>query len=352
VCTSGLKISAGAPFFVFVTGSITPRTNSPEIRYQPSMLSVPSAASTVAPDRQAPNSGKQPPNRKVPRKLWFFVALSAFAGAAAVGRFGRAPISADVRSGSPGYRATSTGKDQHWAKKALTVYVDDSVKQLGPSADEAVMQAFGTWVGSDQRLPDLSFDTVKGSAIPKNDGKSTVSFGRITAPGHEKDVAITITYSNDKTGEIIEADVILNALYPMGLLTAKGHGAGEGDKDDKDDNKSQHRATDESSDCRNRYDVQNVITHEAGHFFGLGEDMTERDATMFLSINQCETHKRFLAVTDTTAITTLYAKSEDPEEAKAGPRACSFGGVPQTGGAFWLSGAIFGLSLLRRRRAR
>ena len=317
------------------------------------MLSVPSAAATVAPEGQTPHSGQQPPKRKVPRKLWFFVALSAFAGAAAVGRLGRPPISTDVRSGSPGYRATSTGKDQHWEKKALTIYVDDSVKQLGPSADEAVMQAFGTWVGSDQRLPDLSFDTVKGSAIPKNDGKSTVSFGRITAPGHEKDVAITITYSNDKTGEIIEADVILNALYPMGLLTAKGQGAGvNADESDKDDKSHQHRATDESSDCRNRYDVQNVITHEAGHFFGLGEDMTEREATMFLSISQCETHKRFLAVTDTAAITTLYAKTEDPEEAKAGARACSFGGVPQTGGALWVSAAIFGLSLLRRRRAR
>jgi hypothetical protein len=318
------------------------------------MLSVPSAAATVAPEGQAPMSGQEPPKRGARRKLWFFAALSALAGVGATRLLAaRTHISSDVRSGSPGFRSTSTGKEQHWEKKALTVYLDDSLQHLGQQADEAVMQAFGQWVSSDQRLPDLRFDTTKGAVTPKQDGKSTVSFGRITAPGHEHDVAITVTYSNDKTGEIIEADVILNSLYPMGVLTAKvGATGNENDGHGGDNEKSKHGAADESTDCQNRYDTQNVATHEAGHFFGLGEDMTEHDATMFLSIGQCETHKRVLRSSDTTAIQTLYAQSADPEEAKAGPRACSFGGVPQTGGAFWLSSAIFGFALGRRRRAR
>ena len=333
-----------------MTESIAPRPNlAPEIRYQPSMLSVPSAAATVAPENEGTSSGQRPIRTGTRRKLWFFVVLSAVAGIASARLLGKHELlSSDVRSGSPGYRATSTGKNQHWQKKAITVYLDDSLKHLGPNADDAVMQAFGQWVSSDPRLPDLSFDTGKTSAAPKQDGKSTVSFARITAPGHEHDVAITVTYSNDKTGEILEADVILNSLYPMGLLTAKSRAAGA-KSDDHDD---KHSAADESSDCQNRYDTQNVVTHEAGHFFGLGEDMVERQATMFLSINQCETHKRVLALSDTTAITTLYKQTEDPEEAKAGARACSFGGAPQTGGAFWVSSAIFGVCWLRRRRAR
>jgi len=52
------------------------------------------------------------------------------------------------------------------------------------------------------------------------------------------------------------------------------------------------------------------------------------------------------------ALGTLYAESADQEEAKAGPRACSFGGVPASAGALWVSAAIFGLGLARRRRAR
>jgi MYXO-CTERM domain-containing protein len=318
------------------------------------MLSLRSTASTVAPEEQAPPSSQARPERAPRRRLWFFPALGAlFAGIGLAAVLGGGHVTAEVRSGSPGYRSTPSGKQIHWGKKAVTVYLDSSLKKLGNGADEAVMQAFGQWVLSDPRLPDLAFDTGKTSAQPKQDGMSTVSYGKIQVPGHERDVAITVTYSNDKSGEILEADVILNAAYPMATLLARAkhdeHGANKGD--DRGSNKS--NSADESMDCQNRYDAQNVVTHEAGHFFGLGEDLVERSATMFLSIDQCETHKRALSLTDTQAISTLYAQnadsSEEPKTAAA--RGCSFGAAPGTAptGALAL---ILGLSLLRRRRPR
>jgi hypothetical protein len=333
-----------------VTESITPRPKTPEIRFQPSMLSVPSSAATVAPEDHATPSPPQPPRRGARGKLWALAGLAAVAGVLGTSWL-RSPthVSSRVHGGSPGYKQSPTGKDLHWEKKALTVYLDDSLQKLGPNAGEAVMQAFGQWVASDTRLPDLSFDTGKTSTVPKHDGKSTVSYGRITAPGHEHDVAITVTYANDQTGEIIEADVILNSLYPMGVLTPKPTAQLHSDDESSSSGKSMHDR-EESLDCKNRYDTQNVTTHEAGHFFGLGEDPVERRATMFQTIDQCETHKRVLANTDIGALGTLYAKSADPEEAKAGARACSFGGVPQSRDALWLSAAIFGLGLWRRRR--
>ena len=352
-----LKHVAPRPFIVLVMGSITPRPNSqPEIRFQPSMLSVPSSAATVPPERQPPASPGPDPKRGARRKLWFFAALSALGGVLTASLLhGPAHVSSRVHSGSPGYKQSPTGKDLHWEKKALTVYLDDSLQKLGPTAREAVMQAFGQWVASDTRLPDLSFDTGKTSTTPQQDGKSTVSYGRITAPGHEHDVAITVTYASDKTGEIIEADVILNDLYPMAVLTPKPptvdkHDSNEDGRHSSSGPSMQDR--EESLDCKNRYDAQNVTTHEAGHFFGLGEDPVEHQATMFQTIDQCETHKRVLAATDVGALTTLYAESADPDEAKAGPRACSFGRAPGDRGALWLSAAIFGVGLYRRRRAR
>jgi hypothetical protein len=285
--------------------------------------------------------------------VWAVSGLAAVAAAVGMARvMSSAHVTSEVRSGSPGFRSTPSGQQVHWSKNAVTIYIDDSLKHLGPGADEAVMQAFGQWVGSDQKLPGLSFDTGKTSAEPKQDGMSTVSYAKIQVPGHEHDVAITMTYSNDKTGEIVEADVVLNALYPMGTLTPKAPSKANDDKNE-DDDKNNHnwRSQEESVDCANRYDAQNVVSHEAGHFFGLGEDMTERNATMFLSIDKCETHKRVLGATDTTAITTLYAANQDPEEAKAGPRACSFGVAP-AGGSACISALMAGLLLLRRRRAR
>lgn len=303
------------------------------------MLSVPSAASTVAPEGQP---SQQPPEAPRPgrRRLWFFVALSAVVGVAGTAAMKRPALTQDVRSGSPGFRKSSTGIDQHWQKRSVTVYLDSSLQRLGPEAEDAVMQAFGSWVVSDPRLPSLAFDRGNTSAQPTQDGKSTVSFAEIKTPGHEKDVAITVTYSNDKTGEILEADMILNARYPMAVLKAKL----------REHDKGSHHRDMEADDCRSRYDAQNVATHEAGHFFGLGEDVVERQATMFLSIGQCEMHKRELAATDVSAVSTLYAQVE-PEEASQGPQACSFGQARSAGEDTFFA-AIFGLSLLRRRRAR
>ena len=345
---SRLKFAASGPFIVLVTESITPRPNSnPEIRYQPpSILSLRSAASTVAPENQAPTStaAAKPPAR---RKLWFFTALSVVAGVASASVLGTTEKKAapEIRSGSPGFKTGKNGQNLHWHQNALTVYLDDSLQHMGPRANEAVMQAFGRWAASDPRLPDLTFDTGSSSAIPAHDGKSTISYGRITAPGHERDLAITVTYAQEHSGEIVEADIVLNSMYPIGVLTPK---ATAGDKSTAPS--SSKAMKDETMDCQNRYDVQNVTTHEVGHFFGLGEDPVEPEAAMFQTIDQCETHKRELSDTDVAAISTLYAESEDPEEAAAGPRACSLGGAAQGPGLAWFSAAFVGLALLRRRR--
>jgi hypothetical protein len=348
---------------ILVTESITPRRSpTPEIRVQPSMLSLRSSASTVAPEDNAANGGPQPPQRGARRRLWFFAALSVVAGGAAATALGSAAsISSDVRSGSPGYKQSPSGQELHWEKKTLTVYLDKSLDKVGPGARDAVMQAFGQWVASEERLPDLTFDSGETSATPQKDGKSTVSYGRITAPGHERDLAITISYSNDKSGEIVEADIILNSLYPIAVLNAKpATPAATPNTSDKHHDPthahgptaSEIRGSEEPMDCRNRYDAQNVTTHEVGHFFGLGEDPIERRATMFQTIDQCEMHKRMLALTDVGAMTTLYAKSPDREEATAGTSACSFGRAPRSSAAFWVSSSIFALWLRRRPRAR
>jgi hypothetical protein len=334
-----LKVGRRRPLKILVPASIHPRSRrEPELRYQPSMLSIPTAAATVAPEGTGSRGPAPEPPRPARRRLWFFVALSAVVGVVSASAVKRPNVKAEVRSGSPGFRKSSTGIDQHWRKATITIYLDPSLKKLSPAADEAVMQAFGSWVASDERLPSLAFDSGGStSAQPVQDGKSTVSYAEIRAPGHEKDVAITVTYANDKTGEILEADVILNSRYPMGVLKSK-----------LEDPAGPAQRNLVADDCNSRYDAQNVVTHEAGHFFGLGEDMVERQATMFLSIGQCEMHKRVLAHTDVGAVSTLYA-NVTPEEGTSGPKACSFGQAGSAGGA-WVSAAVLAVSLLRRGR--
>lgn len=316
------------------------------------MLSVPSAANSLSPESQGPRGGKQP-NRPPQRgRLWAIIGMSVLLGLGTAVAMRDARVVSDVRSGSPGLKKSSTGKELHWAKGGVTVYVDESISKLGAGADEAAMQAFGSWVASDQHMPNLSFDTVKGSAAPVQDGKSVVSYAKIAIPGHEHDVAITLTYSDDKTGEIIEADVVVNALYQQAVLKTPDAGtANQAGTDAAQSRKSTHQH--ESVDCHDRYDLQNVVTHEAGHFFGLGEDMTDATATMFYSIDECETHKRLPKADDIKTMSQLYTSTADPEEVKAGGvRGCSIAGPTKTGlESLWLA-LWAAVPLLRRRRAR
>jgi hypothetical protein len=100
--------------------------------------------------------------------------------------------------------------------------------------------------------------------------------------------------------------------------------------------------------------VQNVMTHEVGHFFGLGEDMEDSSATMYYCTNRCETHKRVLTVADASVMTTLYPE-DAPETGESKAAGCGGARLARgQGGARpeWVLvlGVLFAVA--RRRRSR
>ena len=101
-----------------MTDSLSPRSyQTPEIRFQPSLLSIPSAANSVAPERRASESLHQGAKPTSWRKLWFFTAVSALVGTAAAGALQRSALSTHVHSGSPAYlmnRCRAQTMDLEW----------------------------------------------------------------------------------------------------------------------------------------------------------------------------------------------------------------------------------------------
>ncbi|HEY4158251.1 MAG TPA: matrixin family metalloprotease [Polyangiaceae bacterium] len=249
----------------------------------------------------------------------------------------RSQLVPQLVSGAPVLKKAADGADVRWHESTTTIYFDRSLAELAPGAVDAVQSGFGTWIGSDARVPDLSFDTTHQANFGKTpNGRSEISYGRITLPGHEHDLALTITFSDASTGEIVEADMIFNSEHSFGLLKSA----------------DSHHAGSEAADCNDKYDLQAVATHEAGHFFGLGEDFDQRLATMYFTTGRCELHKRVLTDSDVTTMSGLYLNSDVAAKAPAG-KGCALapaGSETDSSSPAYAGLVLLGIAAARRRR--
>jgi MYXO-CTERM domain-containing protein len=262
------------------------------------------------------------------------------------------------------------------------VAIDDSIDELGPGAREAVQSAFGNWLETGAELPRLRFESTRGKKPSERpDGVNTVMFAPIDLKGHKNDVAITLTFSDPKTGEIVEADIVINSHHPFAVLGAPaGDSKPKADSDERDDHSDdddRSRDTDQSgggtklaegasarscgpaattgAECGKAYDLENAAAHEVGHFFGLGEDVEDTKTSMYQCISRCEVHKRTLESGDREAAVGLYLGSEAEAAAEANAGGCGGARVassPANSGAVFPLAALVVAGLVARRRRR
>ncbi len=158
--------------------------------------------------------------------------------------------------------------------------------------------------------------------------------------------AVTTVWHNTQTGEILDVDMEVN------------------------ENRGPYTMCPDEGCSDGSVDLLNVMTHEVGHYFGIGHTIIP-SATMYRASPPGETGKRSLEVDDIAAYCGIYPPGALPDACEDAPHGglstdlscgqqdpagcCSvapFGGYAHTKSALFLVALTASIAVWRRRRAR
>jgi hypothetical protein len=189
---------------------------------------------------------------------------------------------------------STLGQPASWGRSCISFSVLDPGPALPPLAQvrDVIDLSFATWLAVScdgqpvplqvrqtrelAQCPDPEYNAHAGNANTvmfvtnwqEHEAMSPDAFG------------VTLVALEQETGEIYDADILINET--LGPLTICGRSCSSG-----------------------AVDLQNVLTHEAGHFFGLGHSSV-RGATMSATASIGETSKRVLSDDDRAGLCAIY----------------------------------------------
>jgi hypothetical protein len=211
-----------------------------------------------------------------------------------------------------------------WREAEIVLTVDPSFMAM-PYAKQALEGALLAWTSVADQLPKVTLryaeDSISGQSSATNLGDHRIFYvpqGDSRAKGA---LAITLVTADEGKGSILDADILVNGGHLFTDVAAAQSRSGT------------------------FYDLENVLTHEFGHWFGLDEDYMNTEATMYAYVYPGETKKRDLAQSDITAVQLAYWQADNPSENSG----CSLTRTPPAGIPWMLGCLAVAGGLLRRR---
>ena len=270
-----------------------------------------------------------------------------------------------------------------WRNPCLSYAIDSRGSQWMDYGDieTAVDASFATWQSANcgGSTPNLIFKGLQPSECQRAEFNSTGNVNTIAFLDPFQDpcadqayssfaFAVTIVWHNTSTGEILDADMMINDQLATNRFAGGPYancpplGCPSGNPGDAD--------------------LASIVTHEAGHFIGIGHSEVE-EATMFASAARTSIEKRTLDPDDIEAVCDIYPPDsgdldqscdwtptgglelncetnsagdpiacDDPAAAPGSSSGCSATRTPADAPWAALLASLLGLTWLRRRSAR
>jgi hypothetical protein len=272
----------------------------------------------------------------------------AVVGAAFVATQGDGPrqSTSTRRAATPTMKQTTSGGHVRWHADSIDVVVDKSFTELaGPEVFGAALDA---WRATGAPLPSVSTKSGKDRQVGyKSEGanENVVVYAPTGWSRANGALAITVLTFEEASGRIVDADVLLNGGGRYFAVFDSDQSSGDPISIDGSGSASSGGTTPSKTA---KFDVQSVVTHEVGHFFGLGEDYDEQMATMYVSTRYGEIHKRVVTNGEGSVMATLYAgdvaRGSDATEARGG---CGGAQLARPGSlsSAWMGFVVAGLGL-------
>jgi MYXO-CTERM domain-containing protein len=232
-----------------------------------------------------------------------------------------APASAHVQ------HTTAAGKPVRWAQASVDFVISPSLAHIAPDAVTAVAAAMSGWSGIDG-APTLRVQLGDGTEKPAVDGHNVVYFAPEGYPSARGALAITLLSYDETTGEIVDADIVINGNHPLAVLPDGSQARGKlAPTDVATGVTASARDDDEGA-----FDLLHVVMHETGHALGLRDEPDVTAAAMFPFAYRNDATRREPTTDDLAGIATAYG-APATAAAATGPHGCSASPTSSRGGA-------------------
>lgn len=215
---------------------------------------------------------------------------------------------------------TQSGKPVRWGADTVELVLSPSIDAIAPGAREALESALSGWAGA-SHAPKLVLRTGTADLKPAYDGTNLVYYAPDGFAPAGSALAVTVLSFDDATGEILDADIIINGRRGLEVLPGSAvadvdahavstEGGSEGGSDDEHVGEA--------------FDLEHVFAHEAGHLLGLNDEPANAKALMYPFTMPGDASMRLPSDDDIAGIAESY--SGPSPAASAGHGGCATSG--------------------------